>query len=255
MSENLVENASGKPVICPECRQLSIFRDDGKHNYSFKAFPAAEINLKREFTHSDKILISEFHDNHYFIILLEKESADDNIQIEGKVASTFNLHVKTIVQKINEKALGSSKYGILILSDQSLWGQLINIVYASLIQSNNLQINKSKLTTSNLRSLFEYENLRISHNSEEETEMKYNAVIVDQKNLIYEQNMTQLIQKLEPKGSFVITVNSRTEDPIPKISMKEFNDQIKQLKLNFLFVDVQDIQQAAILLTQVLQKK
>ena len=105
-----------------------------------------------------------------------------------------------------------------------------------------------------MKSLFEYENLRIFHNSEEETEMKYNAVIVDQKNLIYEQNMTQLIQKLEPKGSFVITVNSRIEDPIPKISMKEFNDQIKQLKLNFLFVDVQDIQQAAILMTQVLQK-
>jgi uncharacterized protein (UPF0212 family) len=245
---------SGKPVVCPECRQLSIFKDDGKHRYSFKAFPEKTEDLRGEFTHNDKILISEYHGDHYFVILLDKESADDNIQIEGKVASTFNLHVKTIVQKITEKS-SLDKYGVLIISDQSIWGQLINIVYASLLQSDSVQVSNSKLMTSNLRSKLEFENLKISHNSNEENgETKYNAVIVDQKNLIDDDNINDLLDKLVIQGSIVVTVNSRVEDPIPKISMKEFSEALKKSKLNFLFVDIQDIQQAAILLTQVLQK-
>ena len=50
-----------KSVVCPECRQISAYNDDGKYSYSFKVIPVTTADLKEELQHTDKILISEFN--------------------------------------------------------------------------------------------------------------------------------------------------------------------------------------------------
>lgn len=248
-----MENGS-QPVVCPECRQISAYNDDGKYNYSFKVIPVTTIDLKEELQQTDKILISEFHKDHYFIIYLTKENNETSVLLHKQVESTFNIQVQSLAKTVITKSKLGDKLRVLVLSDQAIWRQVINTISAVLLQDEQNLLLNSTLTTSNVSSVLKVENIEISHNFEEANDDKFNVIIVDQKNLIDDNNIDDILKKLVVKGTFVVTVNSTIEDPIPKIQMKDFNETLKEFRLNFLFVDIHAIQQAVILLTQVLRK-
>ncbi len=249
-----MNNTSNDTVVCPECRQISAYNDDGKYDYSHKVIPVTTTELREELQQTNKILISEFHKDHYFIIYLKRESEDSSVLLHKQVESTFNIQVQSLAKTVIDKSKAGEKSRVLVLSDQALWRQLINTISAVLLQDDQNLLLNSTLTTSNVGSTLKFENLEISHNLDEINGDKFNVVIVDQKNLIDDHNVHDLLGKLVMKGTFVVTVNSTIEDPIPKIQMKDFSDTLKEFRLNFLFVDIQAIQQATILLTQVLRK-
>jgi hypothetical protein len=56
-------------------------------------------------------------------------------------------------------------------------------------------------------------------------------------------------------GKFIVTVNSKKEDPVPYIAMSEYNEVIAKNKLNFAFVDVNSIEQTGMLLNQIVPNK
>lgn len=249
-----MEKNTKTPVMCPECRAITSINYSDKLDYTIKTLPPD--SFPQELRINDKIMLSEYHNDHTFVVILEKDLSQDMLKVSEKVTPAITHHILSIIDKISLKSQNNEEFRILILSDFLEWKLLLNQIFSQLLQDERYIQLKSEYIIDDLKLRLRCENFGIYFNHDTTViDHKFNVIIATQKNIIsHHPNFNEVLLNLENKGTLVVTINSKIEDPVPKISMSDFNDTVTKLKLNFLFVDVHSIEQTAMLLTQIIPK-
>lgn len=243
-----------KAIICPECRSKTMIKFDGEElNYSLRTFRYDDFTWP-EFR-QNLIILVEVHKDHIISIDLDKKDLDSNYSVSKDGISEFQYNVNAILNAIKLKFDMENPIKILILSKFNLWMKFLGNIYGELIskEENLSYISHFKKDRDKIDMKFQSFNISYD-NTLENKNGKYNVIITDHQNLNIEEFNNKLKNMFHKTGTFVVTVNMDTENEIPKIEMEDYNKIIKDLKLNFKFINVTSIEQMAITMLQLLQK-
>ncbi|MHA2089242.1 MAG: hypothetical protein ACW98K_00160 [Candidatus Kariarchaeaceae archaeon] len=250
-----MEGETQHSIICPECRAVTSVSFTNRPDYQIKALPLN--SLSDEFHDASKVVLSEFHENHICVVSMDKKIVRDQIVISDEVTPALTRHIKSLTNKIFENRINISGFHVLILSKTPEWRLCLNYLFSSLFTADKRMENQSELISSQMRTDVNFGKFAVKLNNNQFREnSKFNVIISDQESLQeYNVNQDVLGKMLFENGKFIVTVNSKKEDPVPYIAMSEYNEVIAKNKLNFAFVDVNSIEQTGMLLNQIVPNK